>query len=199
MAYTLLSLGDSYTIGEGVLLTETYSYQAVQLLRGQGHRFTAPEIIARTGWTTDELDSAIANVRLLPAYDFVTLLIGVNNQYRGRSCEEYGVQFEALLRQAVGFAAGRTGHVFVLSIPDWGVSPFAADRNRSVIAQAIDAFNAMARVICRQRQVAFIDITPHSRGADNTFTTDGLHPSEEQYRFWARLLTEKITQRLSDQ
>ncbi|MBN9385021.1 MAG: SGNH/GDSL hydrolase family protein [Chitinophagaceae bacterium] len=199
MVYTLLSLGDSYTIGEGVLLTETYAYQTVQSLRELGHRFTAPEIIARTGWTTDELAGAIAKVRLLPAYDFVSLLIGVNNQYRGRSCEEYGTQFETLLRQALVFAAEKTGHVFVLSIPDWGVSPFAADRDRSVIAQEIDAFNAMAKRLCEQHQVAFIDITPHSRNVDSTFAADGLHPSEEQYRFWARLLTEKIAQRLSGQ
>jgi lysophospholipase L1-like esterase len=199
MAYTLLSLGDSYTIGEGVLLPATYPYQAVQMLRRLGHPFAAPEIIARTGWTTDELADAIAGTRLLPAYDFVSLLIGVNNQYRGRSAEDYGAQFGALLHQAIGFAGGRADHVFVLSIPDWGVSPFAADRDRSVIAREIDGFNAVARNLCEQRQAAFIDITLHSRGADQTFTADGLHPSAEQYRLWAEKLTEKISQRLPGQ
>jgi len=199
MAYTLLSLGDSYTIGEGVQLPETFSYQAVQMLRRQGHTFAAPEIIARTGWTTDELADAIANVRLLPVYDFVSLLIGVNNQYRGRSSEEYKTQFLSLLQQAIGFAEGRPDHVFVLSIPDWGVSPFAADRDRGVIARQIDEFNAVAGNIAREHQVDFIDITPHSRRADQTFAADGLHPSAEQYRFWGEQLAERILQRLSGQ
>lgn len=197
--YTLLSLGDSYTIGEGVLLPASYPYQTIQMLRHLGHPFVAPEIIARTGWTTDELADAIAGTKLLAAYDFVSLLIGVNNQYRGRSCEEYSIQFGALLRQAVGFAGGRTGHVFVLSIPDWGVSPFAAERDRDVIRREIDGFNAVAGERCEQHQVAFIDITPHSRGAERTFVADGLHPSEEQYRFWAQRLTEKIARQLSPQ
>jgi len=199
MTYTLLSLGDSYTIGEGVLLTESYAYQAVQLLRHQGHPFAAPEIIARTGWTTDELADAIYSHRLLPAYDFVSLLIGVNNQYRGRSAEEYEQQFQSLLHQAIGFAAGHPEKVFVLSIPDWGVSPFAADRDRNTIAREIDDFNTAAANIARRHQVAFIDITPHSRQADQTFTADGLHPSREQYRFWAGRLAEMIAQRLSAQ
>jgi len=194
--YTLLALGDSYTIGEGVLLPETYPYQAVQMLRAQGLPFMAPEIIARTGWTTDELDSAIAGTRLLPVYDFVCLLIGVNNQYRGRSTEEYKVQFQSLLRQAIGFAAGRTERVLILSIPDWGVSPFAADLDRSAIAREIDAFNSAAESIARQHQVVFIDITSHSRQEGQPFAVDGLHPSGEQYYFWAQQLTEKISQRL---
>jgi lysophospholipase L1-like esterase len=197
--YTLLSLGDSYTIGEGVPLPATYPYQTVEMLRHLGLSFAAPEIIARTGWTTDELANAIAGTKLLPAYDFVSLLIGVNNQYRGRSCEEYGRQFGALLGQAIGFAGGKVGHVFVLSIPDWGVSPFAADRNRNAIAREIDAFNTIAENIAGEHQVAFIDITPHSRDAERTFVGDGLHPSEEQYRFWARQLTEKIARQLSPQ
>ena len=119
-----LALGDSYTIGEGVPLYDSYPYQAVQLLRKTGKNFYAPEIIARTGWTTDELAAAIARTRLLPHYDLVTLLIGVNNQYRGRDLEEYGVQFEQILHQAIGLAQPQ-GSVLVLSIPDWGVSPFA--------------------------------------------------------------------------
>ena len=194
--YTLLALGDSYTIGEGVLLPETYPYQAVQMLRRQGHRFMAPEIIARTGWTTDELDSAIAGTRLLPVYDFVSLLIGVNNQYRGRSCEEYKVQFQSLLQQAIGLTAGRPDHVFILSIPDWGVSPFAADLNKDAIAREIDVFNAAAEDIARLHQVAFIDVTSHSRQKGQPFAADGLHPSGEQYRHWAEQLTRGISQRL---
>src|SRR5882757_985190 len=136
-----LALGDSYTIGEGVPLYDSYPYQAVQLLRKTGKSFYAPEIIARTGWTTDELAAAMARTRLLPHYDLVTLLIGVNNQYRRRDLEEYGVQFEHLLHQAIGLAGPR-GSVLVLSIPDWGVSPFAETQgnDRKEIAIAINSF-----------------------------------------------------------
>jgi lysophospholipase L1-like esterase len=197
--YTLLALGDSYTIGEGVLLADSYPYQAVQLLRGKGLAFTAPEIIARTGWTTDELNTAIAGSRLLPVYDFVSLLVGVNNQYRGRSCEEYKVHFQSLLQQAIGFAAGRSDRVFILSIPDWGVSPFAADRDRIAIARQIDAFNAAAKELAALQQVAFIDITPHSRTQGQPFAADGLHPAGEQYRFWAQKLVEQITRQIAGQ
>lgn len=195
--YNILTLGDSYTIGEGVPLFEGYPYQTVQLLRRQGYVFSAPEIIARTGWTTDELDSALAGARLLPSYDVVTLLIGVNNQYRGRSAEEYATQFQGLLRQAIHFAAGRPEHVFVLSIPDWGVSPFAAGRGRTAIARQIDEFNDRARHIAGAHQVVFIDITAHSRSEGQLFTADGLHPAAAQYSFWARQLADRIAQHLS--
>jgi lysophospholipase L1-like esterase len=193
----MLALGDSYTIGEGVPLFEGYPYQTVQFLRGQGYVFSAPEIVARTGWTTDELDNVLAGVRLLPSYDFVTLLIGVNNQYRGRASEEYAVQFQALLGQAIRFAAGRPENVFVLSIPDWGVSPFAAGRDRAGIARQIDEFNDRARQIAGAHRVGFIDITPHSRSEGQLFTADGLHPAASQYSFWARQLADRIAARIT--
>jgi len=184
-----LALGDSYTIGEGVPLYDSYPYQAVQLLRKAGRPFYAPEIIARTGWTTDELAAAIAGTRLLSGYDLVTLLIGVNNQYRGRDLGEYGVQFEQLLRQAVRLAQPQ-GRVLVLSIPDWGVSPFAATRDRAEIATAINSFNIFARQITLEQGLPFIDITEHSRtqGAPEDFTADGLHPGAGQYAWWAEQL-----------
>src|ERR1700761_7681029 len=122
--HSTLFLGDSYTIGEGLLLADNYPYQTVGLLRRAGHPFYAPEIIARTGWTTDELLIAIRNTTLLPSYSFVSLLIGVNNQYRGRDSQEYAVQFAELLQLSLRLA-GSPSRVFVLSIPDWGVSPFA--------------------------------------------------------------------------
>ena len=188
-----LALGDSYTIGEGVPLYDSYPYQAVQLLRKAGQNFYAPEIIARTGWTTDELAAAIANTRLLPGYDLVTLLIGVNNQYRGRDLEEYGVQFEQLLRQAMGLAQPE-GRVLVLSIPDWGVSPFAGTWDRAQIATAINSFNTLARQITLEQGLPFIDITEHSRtqGAPEDFTADGLHPGLGQYAWWAEKLVNTI-------
>jgi lysophospholipase L1-like esterase len=193
---TFLALGDSYTIGEGVLLAESYPYQTVHQLRRQGYPFVAPEIIACTGWTTDELELAIAGTPLLPRYDFVVLLIGVNNQYRGRSLKEYASQFLELLQQAIRFAAQRPENVFVLSIPDWGVSPFADGRNRSDIAREIDQFNGTARSISDQHQVVFIDITTHSRSAGQRFTDDGLHPAAAQYGYWAGLLAAAIERML---
>ncbi len=133
-----LALGDSYTIGESVPIAESFPYQTVQLLRKAGYFFQAPEIIAKTGWTTDELQQGIKNSRLLPAYDIVSLLVGVNNQYRERSSAEYSADFENLLENAIRFANGKRDRVYVLSIPDWSVTPFAAGRNRSVISRAID-------------------------------------------------------------
>ncbi|HEY4285994.1 MAG TPA: SGNH/GDSL hydrolase family protein [Puia sp.] len=182
-----LALGDSYTIGEGVPLYYSYPYQTVQLLRKTGRDFYAPEIIARTGWTSDDLAAALAHTRLLPHYDLITLLIGVNNQYRGRDLEEYGVQFEQLLRQAIGLVQPQ-GCVLVLSIPDWGVSPFAAARgDREEIATAINTFNTLARQITLEQRLPFIDITGHSRtqGAPANFAADGLHPGAGQYAWWA--------------
>ena len=122
---TYLALGDSYTIGESLPIYESYPYQTVQLLREKGVKITAPEIIAKTGWTTDELAAAINQTRLIEQYDYVSLLIGVNNQYRGRKSDEYAMQFEELLKRAISFSANGTSHVFVISIPDWGKS---ADR-----------------------------------------------------------------------
>jgi lysophospholipase L1-like esterase len=194
MTYTFLALGDSYTIGEGLPIYENFPYQTVQILRKAGLSFSAPEIIARTGWTTDELRDRIAETTLQPAYDFVSLLIGVNNEYRGRSPQEYAGQFEKLLQQAIQLAGGQTPRVFVLSIPDWGVSPFAGSylpddtgRDRVQVAGEIDAFNGIARKIAGSNLVEFIDITPHSRSS-SLFASDGLHPSGQQYRYWAEQL-----------
>jgi lysophospholipase L1-like esterase len=202
VTYSYLALGDSYTIGEGVPIYESFSYQTVQLLRGAGLSLLAPEIIARTGWTTDELAVGIASTHMLPSYDFVSLLIGVNNEYRGRSLQEYAAQFEELLRQAIQFAGGRSARVFILSIPDWGVSPFAGSglpdatgRDRAQVAREIDAFNGIAKKIAGQYLVDFIDITPHSR-TSTLFTSDGLHPSGEQYKYWAEQLARRIESRL---
>lgn len=190
-----LALGDSYTIGEGVPLYDSYPYQAVQLLRKAGQNFYAPEIIARTGWTTDELAAAMARTRLLPRYDLVTLLIGVNNQYRGRDLGEYGVQFEQLLHQAIGLAQPQ-GRVIVLSIPDWGVSPFAETqgKDRKEIATAINSFNTLSRQITQEQGLPFIDITGHSRtqGTPAHFAADGLHPGVGQYTWWAEQLADTV-------
>jgi lysophospholipase L1-like esterase len=191
MQYTYLALGDSYTIGEGVPIYENFPYQVVHNLRGAGYAFHAPEIIARTGWTTDELQQGIENTRLLYGYDFVSLLIGVNNQYRGKSTGPYLQEFGALLQQAIGFAGDQPKHVFVLSIPDWGVTPFAEGRDREQIAREIDAFNEVARNRAHEQEVHFLDITTGSREAaadKSLLAPDHLHPSGKEYARWAHQL-----------
>src|SRR5579872_5810954 len=190
--HSLLSLGDSYTIGEGVPLADSYPYQTVQLLRRAGHPFGAPEIIARTGWTTDELAFALDHTGLLPPYSAVTLLIGVNNQYRGRTLEEYRRQFEQLLQRALRLTPVPS-RVFVLSIPDWSVSSFAAREGKDPgrIAREIDAFNTTAAELTRRHTAVFLDITGHSRAegaSEGSFTADGLHPAAAVYRYWAQKL-----------
>jgi lysophospholipase L1-like esterase len=199
--YSFLSLGDSYTIGEGVPLYDGFPYQTVQLLRRTGHSFQAPEIIARTGWTTDELSAGINRLQLRPPYTVVTVLIGVNNQYRGRTVGEYALQFEQNLSQAIRLS-GTPLRVFVLSIPDWGVSPFAAGNGHDSqrIALEIDKFNATAREITVRHRLPFIDITAHGRtmgAAPAAFTTDGLHPAAATYRHWAQLLAQAIAPSLA--
>ena len=187
-----LALGDSYTIGEAVDEAGRWPMQQARQLRMEGVLVGDPRIIATTGWTTDELDAAITAAEPLGQHDFVTLLIGVNNQYRGRDVEEYRTQFAALLWRAIGFAGGRPDRVLALSIPDWGVTPFGAQSGRDIeqIARELDAYNTAARTVCTQRDVAFVDITPVSRarGSEATMVADdGLHPSAAMYTEWTRL------------
>lgn len=192
---TYLALGDSYTIGEAVPLRQSFPYQLVGQLRDKGLAVTAPEIVAVTGWTTDELAAGIAGHRFLPRYDLVTLLIGVNNQYRGRSLAQYRHELKDLLAQALRFAAQKKERVFVLAIPDYGVTPFAKDRNPEKIGRELDAFNQAASDLCREAGVAFIDIGPGFRkaGADpELVASDGLHPSGKAYAGWASLLCAAI-------
>jgi lysophospholipase L1-like esterase len=196
-SFRYLALGDSYTIGEQVIITKCFPMQVVQQLRSRfsegQYLFTAPEIVAKTGFTTDELLEEMQGYKFLPSYDFVSLLIGVNNQYRGRDIEEYAMQFEQLLRQAIGFAGDNTRRVVVLSIPDWGVTPFASGRNKEQIATEIDGYNAAAGKACEKFGVEFIDITSSQRldGADAAFlAADGLHPSGKEYEKWAKAVVE---------
>lgn len=187
-----LALGDSYTVGEGVEPSGSWPVQLARALRAEGIALADPEVIATTGWTTDELDAAIDQAAPGSDFDLASLAVGVNNQYRGRGADEYREQFAALLERAIGFAGGRPRRVFVLSIPDWGVTPFAAQsgRDTEVIARELDAFNAIAAQRCRERGVAFIDITPASRarGAEPAMLAgDGLHPSAAMYAEWTRL------------
>jgi lysophospholipase L1-like esterase len=187
-ALSYLALGDSYTIGEGVAPIDRWPMQLAARLRADGIGIADPHVVAATGWTTDELDAAIDAAR--PGqFDFVSLLIGVNNQYRGRPLDEYRTQFAALLERAVAFAHGRGDRVLVLSIPDWGATNFGATsgRDTGAIARELDAYNAAARAICDARGVAFVDITALSRrhgAAEAMLVDDGLHPSRAMYALW---------------
>ena len=188
-----LALGDSYTIGESVEPDGRWPMQLVAALRADGVVIDDPRIIARTGWTTDELSSAIdAAAPLGDDYGLVTLLIGVNNQYRGRTVDEYAREFAVLLERAIGFAGRRADRAVVLAIPDWGVTPFAvrSGRDTAATARELDAYNAAAAKLCAQRGVAFVDIASVSRerGAEPAMLADdGLHPSAAMYAEWARL------------
>lgn len=193
--FTYLALGDSYSIGESVLLYQSFPYQVVQLLRKRGVNISAPEIIARTGWTTDELSAGIAACRFLPQYNYISLLIGVNNQYRGRGVEEYKIEFEALLKQALQFADGKKDRVIVLSIPDYSVTPFAEAMDKEKIAKEIDLFNSVSKAVSVQYKVHYIDITPESRDASGDLSflaEDKLHPSAKAYKKWAEKVADII-------
>lgn len=185
-----LALGDSYTIGESVDPEERWPVQLAAMLRERGIDVAEAEIIATTGWTTDDLASAIVEREPRGPYGLVSLLIGVNNQYRGQPLEEYRRQFRGLLEQAITFAGDEPGRVLVLSIPDWGVTPFAEGRDRDQIAREIDAFNAVNRDESASAGARYVDVTPTSRmaAADRRLMAeDGLHPSGLMYRAWAEL------------
>jgi lysophospholipase L1-like esterase len=189
---TYLALGDSYTIGEQVLPEENFSNQTVAFLNG---KIATPKIIATTGWTTDELDAAINEANITTTFDIVTLLIGVNNQYRGRSVKNFEIEFEDLLQRAIQFANNKANHVLVLSIPDWGVTPFAADRDKTKIAEEIDAYNLVCKTKAQNFKTHYIDITISQRidGAKDEFlAADKLHPSGNEYKKWAEKLAAKI-------
>ncbi len=198
-SYSYLALGDSYTIGEQILFAENFPNQTTQLLRKSGFAFYAAEIIAKTGWTTDELNGAIENTSTLPTYDIVSLLIGVNNQYRGRSATEFKIEFEHLLQLAIQFADNKPYRVFVLSIPDWGVTPFATGRDRKQVAEEIDAYNYICETSAKQFLTNFIEITSSQRhDGDKTdfLAADGLHPSGKEYAKWAVKLSDAILKEL---
>jgi lysophospholipase L1-like esterase len=194
-----LALGDSYTIGESVAENERWPVQLADSLRERGYKIDEPLIIAKTGWTTDELQEGIKQINPHGPFKLVTLLIGVNNQYRGRNIEEYRIQFNQLLEQAITFAGGHKYKVVVLSIPDWGVTPFASGRDRNKIAVEIDQFNVINKEETEKKGISYVDVTPFSREATTDTTlvaSDGLHPSGKMYSGWVRLALPKIVKML---
>lgn len=188
--YQILALGDSYTIGESVAEGERWPNHLQQLLAKENLRCDPPKIIAKTGWTTDELQKAIEQNELQPAYHLVTLLIGVNNQYRGRDAEQYRSELRELIQFAISKAEGNPKRVVLLSIPDWGVTPFAKGRDRSKIASEIDVYNQVKKEEAERAQVQFVDITDITRDIAgdkaDLIADDGLHPSGKMYLQWAQ-------------
>jgi len=199
--YSFLALGDSYTIGESVSEGERWPVQLSKKMSEMGIEIEVPTIIAKTGWTTDELKTGIDNAILDFPYDWVSLMIGVNNQYRGRPIENFREEFETLIDLALSFS-GNTKQLFVLSIPDWGQMPFAKDRNQEQISREIDDFNQVIYEICARKEVVFIDITPLSRLLDthpDWIASDGLHPSGQQYAAWVNEIITQLEPVLADE
>ncbi|MBL7684256.1 MAG: SGNH/GDSL hydrolase family protein [Flavipsychrobacter sp.] len=195
MSYSYIALGDSYTIGEQVLTAENFPHQLVTMLNAQGLKVAEPVIIATTGWTTDELATAIKERNIQDTFSFVTLLIGVNNQYRGRDLDNYRQEYTQLLDTAISYANGHVNNVFVLSIPDWGVTPFAEGRDRAQIAKDIDAYNAACKDITLAHKCHYLDITDSTRKNGTTpayLAEDGLHPSGKEYKIWAERLVPMV-------
>jgi lysophospholipase L1-like esterase len=186
-----LALGDSYTIGEAVREDERWPMQLAAMLRTSGIQVATPTIVARTGWTTDELSAGIDAAHLSGKYDLVTLLIGVNNQYRGREADEFRGQLRTLLHHAVNFAGGHASHVIVIAIPDWGVTPFAEGRDRAKIGREIDEFNAINKAEAASAGAHYVDISSIAKRAASEsalIAHDGLHPSGAMYAGWTQLI-----------
>lgn len=194
-----LALGDSYTIGESVSESERWPILLSKILTLNGLEVTSPQIIAQTGWTTDELKEKIFSEKITKTYDLVSLLIGVNNQYRGRSVEQFQAEFIDLLETAIKYSGNTPESVFVVSIPDWGKTPFGGKGQNKTISEQIDLFNKVKKLETDKKGVLFIDITPISRQAINDaslIAEDGLHPSGKMYQQWAELIVPKLLKKI---
>lgn len=189
-----LALGDSYTIGESVTAAERWPAQLVAALRKQKIEIDDPHIIATTGWRTDELKSAIEKANLKNTYNLVSLLIGVNNQYQGKPAEQYAVEFQELLQTAVSLAGANKSHVFVISIPDYGYTPFGQSKQQE-ITKALDHFNALNESITEKAGIKYVNITDISRkglSQPDLVAGDGLHPSGKMYTLWVERILKTL-------
>lgn len=199
-----LALGDSYTIGEGVETHAAWPEVLRDTLQQLGVSLPAPQIVAKTGWTTDELLAAIVKENLEPPYDFVSLLIGVNNQYRGTSrgyqLDDYNEDFSILLNKAIELANGNPGRVLVISIPDYSVTPFVSVENKARVAHEIGTYNQVKKLLSDSAGVLYVDITPISQMAANNqslLASDNLHPSEMMYKKWVAEMLPLVLNRLN--
>lgn len=196
-----LALGDSYTIGEGVPSTETWPHQLQQAMAKFNIPLAIPTIVAQTGWSSAELETALEQAELNGPYDMVTLLVGVNDQYRDYPVESFEPVYQRLLLKALTLAGGESQKVLALSIPDWGVTPFASKRNSAQISASIDAYNQSAAKLCLDKGIEFIDITEQSRilsDLPEMLVADQLHPSALQYASWVQTMLPHFTKHLQD-
>jgi len=196
---SFLALGDSYTIGESVAESERWPVQLSKSLAKNSVEVASPQIIAQTGWTTDELKEKIVSENITKTYDLVSLLIGVNNQYRGRSVEQFQKEFIELLEIAIKFAGNKSEQVFVVSIPDWGITPFGGKGQNKTISEQIDLYNKVKKEETDKKGILFIDITPISRLAINDISLiakDGLHPSKKMYRQWVEKILPELLKKI---
>ena len=194
-----LALGDSYTFGESISESERWPIRLSKILTLNGLEVTSPQIIAQTGWTTDELKEKIVSEKITKTYDLVSLLIGVNNQYRGRSVEQFQTEFIDLLETAIKFAGNKPERVFVVSIPDWGITPFGGKGQNKTISEQIDLFNKVKKEETVKKGILFIDITPISRQAINDVSLiaeDGLHPSRKMYQQWVEKISPELLKKI---
>ena len=196
----LLCLGDSYTVGEGVAPHEAWPHRVVEALREGGVEAAPPVVVARTGWTTEDLAAALDAARPEPA-DAVTLLVGVNDQYRRPDPDAYRERFAALLARAVSLAGGVAERVVVVSVPDWGRTPHGAAppedadvprRTPDEIAREVDAFNAAARAEAARAGAGWVDVTDLSRTQGDLVVADGLHPSGAAYAAWCERIAPAV-------
>ncbi len=190
-----LALGDSYTIGESVPEKDRWPVQLAAAMRNGGVKIDDPRIIATTGWRTDQLKKAIGDANLTNEYGLVSLLIGVNNQYQKRTAESYAPEFEELLNMAVTLAGGKKENVFVVSIPDYGYTPFGQPKQEE-ITQAIDAFNEVNRTITARIGIKYVNITDLTQEGLNKpeyVAGDGLHPSGRMYTLWVERILLALT------
>ena len=194
-SYSYLALGDSYTIGEGVPNSDAWPNQLAKALTKKGFAIDTPKIIARTGWRTDNLMAAIEAEKLIGKFDLVSVLIGVNNQFQGKSIDVYKTDFRAILSIAINHCTYGKNGVFVLSIPDYGATPFGK-LEREAIGKEIDEWNSAANLICEEFEIPFYDITPISKKAkddSSLLAKDELHPSGKMYGLWVDQITTSVS------
>jgi lysophospholipase L1-like esterase len=194
-----LALGDSYTIGEAVPENERWPIQLVSKLRTADTAVEDPHMIATTGWTTGELLAAIEKENPASAYHLVSLLIGVNNQYRGYDLDLFREEFTSLVQKAIFYARKRPEGVLVLSIPDYGITPFAAEKNPSHISKEIEEYNTLSESICKRLGVSWYNITDISKKAasdSSLLAKDGLHPSGSMYAEWVEQIYPHVVKQI---
>lgn len=199
---TYLALGDSYTIGEGLDIKDSWPFQLQNLLNDNGFNIEQPKIIAKTGWRTDELIEAIEEqTKKDKQYDLVSLLIGVNNQYQNKPLSQYKKEFKTLLEIAISKCKNNNQGVFVVSIPDYGVTPFAKEKDKTQAIEDLNQYNAFAKSQCQKHDVAFYDITDLSArlsASDDMLISDRLHPNAKQYRAWVKVFLPQLHQQLKN-